>query len=80
MSLLRLSLIQEAAEVGAGVLNLSSKAITPELVKESQRRGISVWVWTVDDEDEMRGLIAMGVDGITSNYPDKLRSILLSEL
>jgi len=71
-----LDLIQRAAEVGAGVLNLSSKIITPQLVKESHRRGIGVWAWTVDDEAEMKKLAAMRVDGITSNYPKKLRSVL----
>jgi len=71
-----LDLIQKAAEVGAGVLNLSSNIITPHLVKESHRRGISIWAWTVDDEAEMKRLATMGVDGITSNYPKKLRSAL----
>ena len=71
-----LYLIQKAAEVDAGVLNLSSKIITPQLVKESHRRGISVWAWTVDDEAEMKRLAAMDVDGITSNYLKKLRSAL----
>jgi glycerophosphoryl diester phosphodiesterase len=72
-----LNLIQKAAEVGAGVLNLSSRIITPHLVKESHRRGIGVWAWTVDDEAEMKRLATMGVDGITSNYPKRLRSALL---
>lgn len=72
-----LHLIQKAAEVGAGVLNLSSKIITPHLVKESHRRGTGVWAWTIDDEAEMKRLAAMGVDGITSNYPKTLRSALL---
>jgi glycerophosphoryl diester phosphodiesterase len=71
-----LELIQKAAETGAGVLNLSSRIITPKIVEESHRRGISVWAWTVDDEAGMKRLTAMGVDGITSNYPRKLRSAL----
>lgn len=74
-----LDLIQGAAEVGAGVLNLSSKIITPQLIKESHRRGISVWAWTVDDEAEMSRLATMGVDGITSNYPNRMGSALSSE-
>ncbi|MFQ6042905.1 MAG: glycerophosphodiester phosphodiesterase, partial [Candidatus Poribacteria bacterium] len=47
-----LDAIHSAAEVGAGTLNLSDKIITPQLVRESRRRGIGVWAWTVDDETE----------------------------
>ena len=75
-----LKLIQDTAEVGAGALNLSSKVITPHLVEESRRRGISVWAWTVDDEEEMKRLVAIGVDAITSNYPKRLQSVLSSEI
>lgn len=73
-----LELIQQAAEVG-GALDLASRMITPQLVKESHQRGINVWAWTVDDEAEMRELADMGVDAITSNYPDKLNSVFLAE-
>ena len=74
-----LKLIQNTAEVGAGALNLSSKVITSPLVEESRRRGISVWAWTVDDEEEMRRVAVIGVDAITSNYPKRLQSVLSSE-
>ena len=33
-------------------------------------------VWTVDDEEDMRRLLAMGVDGIITDYPDRLRKVL----
>ncbi len=73
-----LDLIHQAAEAGAGVLDLSSKIITPPLVEESHRRGMGVWAWTVDEEVEMRTLAEMYVDGITSNYPEKLQAALLA--
>ena len=69
-----LELIQQAVEIG-GALNLSSKIITPQLVRESHRRGVGVWAWTVDHEAEMKKLAEMGVDAITSNYPDMLNSV-----
>jgi glycerophosphoryl diester phosphodiesterase len=74
-----LELVHEVIEVGAGVMNLSYKIIDPELIKESHRRGISVWGWTVDNELEMKSLKEMGVRGITSNYPGVLKSVIYSE-
>jgi glycerophosphoryl diester phosphodiesterase len=73
-----LDLIQQAAEAGASILDLSSKIVTPSLVRESHLRGVGVWAWTVDDETEMKTLAEMYVDGITSNYPERLRSALLT--
>ena len=73
-----LELIQQAAEIG-GALDLASKVITPQLVRESHQRGVAVWAWTVDDEAKMKQLAAMGVDAITSNYPERLNSVFCSE-
>jgi glycerophosphoryl diester phosphodiesterase len=39
-------------------------------------RGIPVHVWTVDEEAEMRELVALGVDGIVTDRPDVLRRVL----
>ena len=67
-----MSLIQQALEVGATTLNVSSRIVTQNLIKEVHKRAMSIWAWTVDDETEIKGLIDMGIDGITSNYPEKL--------
>lgn len=32
--------------------------------------------WTVDDKPTMRSLIAAGVDGISTDYPDRLREVM----
>ncbi|MBW2252000.1 MAG: glycerophosphodiester phosphodiesterase [Deltaproteobacteria bacterium] len=50
--------------------------ITPNLVEEAHRLGIQVFVWTPDSGRDMLRSIEMGVDGITTNRPDILRSIL----
>ncbi|OQY24862.1 MAG: hypothetical protein B6I35_00570 [Anaerolineaceae bacterium 4572_32.2] len=42
----------------------------------AQRRGYRVNTWAVNDSDEMRRLIALGVDGIITPVPDVLHSIL----
>jgi glycerophosphoryl diester phosphodiesterase len=41
----------------------------------AQTLGLEVVVWTVDEPAEMRRLIGLGVDGIISDYPDRLRRV-----
>jgi glycerophosphoryl diester phosphodiesterase len=42
----------------------------------AHRRGYRVNVWTVDDPEEMRRLIGLGVSAIITNVPDVLREVL----
>lgn len=49
---------------------------TPELVAEAHAAGMAVVPWTIDDPATMASLIDAGVDGLITNYPDRLRSLL----
>jgi glycerophosphoryl diester phosphodiesterase len=40
------------------------------------RQGLSVFAWTVDREDEMRQLLADGVDGIMTDRPDVAAKVM----
>jgi glycerophosphoryl diester phosphodiesterase len=44
--------------------------------KAAQGLGLSVIPWTVDRAEDMRRLIAWGVDGLITDYPDRLREVL----
>ncbi|UCD82276.1 MAG: hypothetical protein JSW26_12890 [Desulfobacterales bacterium] len=52
------------------------KYLTYELLKEAHQLGLEVYVWTVDSRSEMVRLMEMGVDGIITNRPDILRSVV----
>jgi glycerophosphoryl diester phosphodiesterase len=43
---------------------------TPSLVRAAQRAGVEVHVWTVNDPDDMRRLVAAGADGIVTDRAD----------
>ena len=49
---------------------------TPELVAEAHAAGLAVIPWTIDDPATMASLLDAGVDGIITNYPDRLRDVL----
>jgi glycerophosphoryl diester phosphodiesterase len=49
---------------------------TPELVRDAHRAGMEVIPWTVDDPATMHSLIDAGVDGIITDYPDRLRAVM----
>jgi glycerophosphoryl diester phosphodiesterase len=49
---------------------------TPELVSFAHAHGVQVHVWTINEPDEMRRLIALGVDGLMSDFPARLRRVV----
>jgi len=52
------------------------KHLTNDLLNEAHALGIQVFVWTPDKRGDMIRLIEMGVDGIITNRPDILKSVV----
>ena len=50
--------------------------LAPRLVDAAHKRGLQVHAWTINDEEDMRRLIDLGVDGIITDYPDRLLQVL----
>lgn len=46
------------------------RVLTPSLLRAAHAHGVEVHVWTVNDEDDMRRLIASGVDGVVTDRAD----------
>lgn len=44
-------------------------------VAAAHRRGIEVHAWTIDEPDEMRRLLALGVDAIITDRPDRMAEV-----
>ncbi len=61
---------------GYNVVSLRKKTVSEELVAACHEQGLLLYVWTVDEEDEMRKFISWGVDGIYSNRPGVLKKVI----
>ena len=48
----------------------STRVVSPRFVRYAHEAGCAVKVWTVDEEADMRRLLAWGVDAIISDRPD----------
>lgn len=52
------------------------KLVTRRFVKYVQSIGLKIHVWTINDENTMRKLIDLGVDGIITDRPKLLKEVL----
>jgi len=50
--------------------------LIPRFVKAAQGRNMDVHVWTVNELDDMQRMLDAGVDGIITDYPDRLLDLL----
>ncbi|MCL6477167.1 MAG: glycerophosphodiester phosphodiesterase [Peptococcaceae bacterium] len=49
---------------------------TPRLVHSAKKAGYLVLVWIVNDMEDMKRLLNLGVDGIITDYPDRFRELV----
>lgn len=50
--------------------------VTPRLLAHAHAHDVQVHVWTINDEPEMERLLDLGVDGLVSDYPGRMRALL----
>jgi glycerophosphoryl diester phosphodiesterase len=68
--------VQAALDLGSRQLCPKSSSVTAKLVEEAHRADLQVVTWTVNSPDEMRAIISTGVDGIMTDFPDRLRAVI----
>ena len=49
--------------------------VTPELVADAHRRGLKVFVFTVNEPRDIAHMSALGVDGVFSDYPERVLAL-----
>ena len=71
-------LLETAAQMKAGSINPRFDMVNAELCDTAHGLGLQVITWTVNAPDAMRTLIDLGVDGIITNYPERMRALVQS--
>ena len=51
------------------------RIVTPRFIAHAHRLGLQVHVWTIDDADQMRYFLDLGVDGIMTDRIEVLREV-----
>jgi glycerophosphoryl diester phosphodiesterase len=66
-------------KLGADVISLDQAVLTDRLIRKSHEHGLGVIPWTVNKPADMASLIDRGVDGIITDYPDRLRVVMAAK-
>ena len=69
-------LVERTVRAGARQLVARGDLITASDVEKAHRAGLQVVAWTINEPEQMRHLIAAGLDGIMTDYPDRLLNVL----
>jgi len=64
------------AAAGCAVWSPLYRNARPDDVAAAKALGLKVIPWTVNERSDMERLIALGVDGIITDYPDRLRAVM----
>ena len=66
--------ISLAKEINAWSVHVYLRHASKKLVNRCHENGLKILVWTVDSPKDIKRIKSMGVDGIFSNFPDRIRS------
>ena len=69
-------LLARAIEMRAYAINPRFDMVTADLCASAHRANLKVLTWTIDVPQLMELLLEAGVDGIMTNYPERLRAVL----
>jgi len=72
----RPNLVKAAVAVGARQLCPRWDLVTRDLVEQAHEADLHVVTWTLDEAGQMRAVIDAGVDGIMTDFPDRLRAVI----
>ena len=67
---------ETAVRLGLQGVSVFFAGVNENLARECQRSGLALYTWTSDPTEAIQRLIELGVDGICSNFPDRVVAAL----
>ena len=67
---------ERSLSIGAQGVSVFFPGIDDRISEDCRRSGLALYSWTPDQPEQIAKLIAQGVDGICSNYPDRVVAAL----
>ena len=64
--------ITVAKELNAVAINPNFKKLSAENTSQIQEEGFKVYTWTVNEPEDIQLMVDYGVDGIITNYPERV--------
>jgi glycerophosphoryl diester phosphodiesterase len=61
---------------GGKIWSPDYQTLTPQKIASARKSGLRITVWTVNEPADIARVIGMGVDGIASDYPDRVLKML----
>ena len=58
------------------ILSVNHNLVNKEFMEKAAEKNLVVHTWTVNEKDRMQQMIDLGVDGIITNFPNKLKELL----
>lgn len=68
--------VEKAQAIGVRQILPRADLVTQELLSEARDAGLQVVTWTVNEPVEMERLIELGVNGVMTNWPDRLHTVV----
>lgn len=65
-----------AQQLNAYSVNIDLNVVDRAFIEDAKQRGLSVYVYTVDEPEDLLALNRLGADGVFTNYPARARDVL----
>ena len=70
--------IELARDYSSWSVNLPYKTVSLDIIQKAHLQGFRVLAYTVNDPNDMKKLLSLGVDGIFTDFPDRLQDTITS--
>lgn len=67
--------VDAARRLGATSIHAQKELVTQDFLRRAWDDGLDVFVWTVNEARDLQSFASLGVQGLISNYPKRIRKV-----